>query len=111
MKKNILQNLEIVIMTRDRPEKLSRMIDSILHFKNEIGNLWISNNSTTKDTEELLKNKYPLIKSVHRTDISAWEHYQIIANEIYLPFSMILHDDDYVLNSISSVINSPLSQA
>lgn len=100
----MLENTEIIIMTRNRPEMVSRMIDSILPIKNKIGSLWISDNSTTKQTYDLLKNKYPSLTSIKREDISVWEHYQNIVSEITLPFCIILHDDDYILDSMSSAI-------
>jgi hypothetical protein len=109
--------LQIVILSRDRPIYIKEAIDSIVSQTDvKISyELIISDNSEKEDVNDLFDKYYSKktqIKYLRRRPIlSSFEHFHKVINEFNAKYSMIFHDDDilhpeYLKNVTPYLINN-----
>jgi hypothetical protein len=101
--------IEIVILSRDRPKFLMQMIDSLLPELLHINKLWISDNSVNNDVRDMIQLKYPELDCVARNNLGSFEHIEKVISEVQLSYCMILHDDDYMLPGFMQKIRAALN--
>jgi hypothetical protein len=105
-----LTELEVVVLTRDRPALLTEMVASLLPMVGVAGKVWVSDNSVGADTAALLRNRFPQIATKRRDNLEVERHFAAVIGEIELPYCMILHDDDYMLPAMREVLEQALSK-
>ena len=91
--------VQIVILSRDRPEYLKETINSVLNQK-LLGievEVVISDNSERSEVEEMIGQNYPdeNLKYIRRVpSVSSLEHFQLVISECKKKYVVLFHDDD-----------------
>jgi GT2 family glycosyltransferase len=86
--------LQIFLLTRDRPHLLQRAIESILIAIPVEAELIVSDNSIGNETECMLRDAQGL-KYVRRTPpLPSDEHFSLVLNESESQYIILFHDDD-----------------
>ena len=109
--------LQIVILSRDRPIYIKEAIESIISQTDvKISyELIISDNSEKEDVSDLFDKYYSKSSQIkylrRRPTLSSFEHFHIVINEFNAKYSMIFHDDDilhpeYLKNVTPHIINN-----
>ena len=89
--------LEIVLLSRNRPNMAFVAIDSILSQADLKFSFWVSDNSSTPEVSKLLSDCYPGIQlKVRGGYLSQFEHMKMVFLETSSPFVVLMHDDDAV---------------
>jgi hypothetical protein len=104
-----LQELEIVVLTRNRHEMIGVMLASLRPVTKYVGKIWVSDNSTDKKTFNFITANYPEFGIIERNNLDVWEHVYTIAHEISKPYCMLLHDDDVMLPGMAGIIESAMA--
>jgi hypothetical protein len=95
-----LGDLQVYILSRDRPNFLKEAIDSVLNQENSIDiELIISDNSEGEDVRNMIVKNYDLRKFKYfKIDppLSSNDHFQLVVAKLNKEFAILLHDDDIV---------------
>ncbi|MFC3531892.1 glycosyltransferase family 2 protein [Vogesella facilis] len=92
------KEIEIHVLSCNRPEYISLTIDSVLRQSYSSFDLYISDNSSTDDVGDLIKTSYPDVKYVRRTpQLAALDHFKIILQNIEAEYFVLFHDDDIMM--------------
>lgn len=92
-----MKNVQVFIMTYNRPDRVTFAIDSVLSQSFSDFDLIVSDNSTNDLTKELINKKYlkPNFKYIKRNpSVGGIEHLNLILSEVNSNYFMIFHDDD-----------------
>lgn len=91
-------DLEIVVLSCNRPSYLLECIESILRQDmSKIGKLIISDNSSNLKVETLVARQWPFLEFRRYPHIPADKHFQDAIRLSSLPYLMLFHDDDILL--------------
>ena len=93
------ENIQLYILSRDRPNFLKKAIDSALNQNPSSINfeIIVSDNSESDDVSKLIARCYTTkeLNYIRRDPpISAIEHFKIVASELNSKYSVLFHDDD-----------------
>ena len=93
------ENIQLYILSRDRPNFLKKAIDSALNQNPSPINfeIIVSDNSESDNISKLIARYYTAkeLKYIRRDPpISAIEHFKIIVSELNSKYSVLFHDDD-----------------
>ena len=91
--------IQIIILSRDRPDYLKETIQSVLNQKisREKIEIIISDNSDKNDVKGMISQNYPNsnLKYIRRNpSVSLMKHFQLIISECEGEYTVIFHDDD-----------------
>ena len=102
--------LQVFILTRDRPRFLKKAVESLLINKPPEVELIISDNSVGSETENTLGNVRDYIYIRRSSRLAPIEHIDLVIEECSSPYVIIFHDDDMVgpqyLKSMLGVIKN-----
>ena len=93
------ENIQLYILSRDRPNFLKKAIDSALNQNPSPVNfeIIVSDNSESDNISKLIARCYTAkeLKYIRRDPpISAIEHFKIVVSELNSKYSVLFHDDD-----------------
>lgn len=93
------ENIQIYILSRDRPDFLKEAIDSALNqnYPSTEFEIIISDNSESDSVEKMIIQSYPEkeFKYVRRRpSLSSEEHFQLVVSELNSRYAVLFHDDD-----------------
>lgn len=114
--KDHFSNLEIFILTYNRPETLVKAVDSVKRQSNRNFKLIVSDNSINLNiVKDIFKNDLE-VEVRQRGDMSPLEHIQLCFNEASADLVCLFHDDDemmpdYVEKILSEFHKKPQLQA
>lgn len=101
--------MQIYIMTYNRPGSVINAIESVRKQSFTDFTLIVSDNSTNRLTEELIKSTYHNLDFVYikrEPSLDGIDHLNLILSEITSEFFVIFHDDDVMyINMIESLYN------
>lgn len=101
--------MQIYIMTYNRPECVINAIESVRKQSFTNFTLIVSDNSTNKLTEELIRKTYLFPDFVYikrEPSVGGIEHLNLILSEVTSEYFMIFHDDDVMhVNMVESLYN------
>ncbi len=109
------EDIQIYILSRDRPNFLREAIDSALKQNNSLikFEIIISDNSENDDVCKMIDKDYTQknLKYIRRSPpLSALAHYQLIASELSAKYTVLFHDDDILhpdyVRLMSSFLNN-----
>lgn len=90
--------LTVVVLSHNRHQFIKECLDSILSQDYKNFKLFISENSTNDDVYNLLQANYPNIEIRRRQGpLSSANHYQTVLSELDSEFTMLFHDDDFLI--------------
>jgi hypothetical protein len=104
-------NLQLYILSRDRPDFLRETIYSALaQDANGIEvELIVSDNSLTNDVQKMLFAEFPQVTNIRRIPtLSSPDHFRCVINESKAEFLVIFHDDDILLPNYLRIMTSVL---
>ena len=92
-------NIQVYVLSRDRPKYLEEALISIIKNKKYTEfSIVVSDNSINNDVEELIKEKYKSIKYLRRVPaLSALDHFRVVLDEASEEYLVIFHDDDMMM--------------
>lgn len=103
------EDLEIFVITRNRPEFIKRAIESVLEQTVKGCPIVVLDNSTDDKTQQMLVQNYPNIKYIHTTQIPL-ANLKMLQKISSKTFFLLLHDDDLISNNyvsnLLSIINN-----
>jgi cellulose synthase/poly-beta-1,6-N-acetylglucosamine synthase-like glycosyltransferase len=107
--------LQIIILSRDRPEYLKQAIDSVLNQNKGLVEfeLVVSDNSEKKEVRKMISENYESgnFKLITRKPVlSSRKHLRMVISELSSEYAVLFHDDDvmhpdYVKNMSSFLVN------
>jgi len=92
-----MEKIQIVVLSRDRPEYLKEAIDSILMQTQNTFELIVSDNSEGGEVLHMLSKNYRAgdFNIIRRNPpLSSKEHFQAIISELTAEYAVLFHDDD-----------------
>jgi hypothetical protein len=109
MKENI--QIQIYILSRDRPNLLREAIDSALKQNHSLikFEIIISDNSENDDVYKMVNRNYTQknIKYIRRSPpLPAKEHFQLVVSELDAKYTVLFHDDDILHPDYVRVMSS-----
>lgn len=105
-----MSSLTIVLMTRNRPVLVEKAIESILNQTEKNFRFVISDNSTNRETKDLINNKFPTLEYVSRyPGVSASEHFKLARELGKSKYLVMFHDDDILENRYVEIILNTFS--
>jgi hypothetical protein len=104
-----LSDLEIVVLSHNRPKMLRKMANSLLQFKDNGAYVWISDNSSSTTVADFFQDGNIPVPLKRNSTKTAGEHYVAVCSELSRPYCMVVHDDDYFLGSAHHIVRVHLS--
>jgi len=100
--------LELVILTRNRPDYFKKILDSILvqSHKKKNFNILISDNSSNNETFKIYSSyrKYDNLSYIKRNNLSSHNHFSQVIDNLTGQYSILLHDDDIMKENFISEV-------
>jgi len=91
----IKAKLEVVLLTRDRPELAKVCISAIIPQLTEDVHFWISDNSVYSDSTDHIAKEFSNIPLLRRGgSLSQFEHMSLVFSEVSATHAVLMHDDD-----------------
>jgi glycosyltransferase involved in cell wall biosynthesis len=106
-----MKKIQVVILSRDRPQYLKQAIDSILAQTQNIFELTVSDNSEKEEVSWMISQNYKNsdFKLIRRSPpVSSKEHFQTVISELTAEYSILFHDDDIMHPNYIEVMGSNL---
>ena len=99
LSKNLLEKIQVYILSRDRPDFLKECIDSVLKQVDVVTefDLIISDNSVGNKVSEMILENYSKKRfQIHkdRSSVIFKEHFDFIVSNLNSKYAVLLHDDD-----------------
>jgi glycosyltransferase involved in cell wall biosynthesis len=107
-----LKEIDIFVLTYNRPRLVLRAIDSIFSQRSQNFNLTISDNSPNDETEKAIKKYDPSrFTYVHRKpSLAPLEHFNAVLDEVKSKYFMMFHDDDEMHADLTNVLYRELEE-
>ena len=89
-------NLTVVLLCHDRPNSAIEAVRSILRQTDSNFNFLVSDNSSSKDLQEILEADFPSVETIFWNSgyVSFFDHFNEIALRIKTKYIVMFHDDD-----------------
>ncbi|MCX2494155.1 glycosyltransferase family 2 protein [Pedobacter sp. PF22-3] len=104
--------LQIFISSYNRPDLITKSIDSILNQEGVNFEIIVSDNSTDDKTEKIINSNYNnSVRYIKRTpSVDVISHLNLILNDVKSEYFMIFHDDDIMLSGMLKHLFSELKR-
>ena len=87
--------LTVVLLSHNRPMFATAAIESILDQSEKKFKFWVSDNSSNKELQEIVKDRFPEIEyKSWFPGVSVGEHFKKVLSSISTPYFVMFHDDD-----------------
>ena len=105
--------VQIYILSRDRPKFLREAIDSILNQNQSLMKfeIVVSDNSKSGDVSKMISKHYSTknFKYIKRGGmLSSREHFRLVVSELNSKYAVLFHDDDVLFPNYIKIMSSSL---
>jgi glycosyltransferase involved in cell wall biosynthesis len=88
-------DIQIFIITRNRPEMLKQALNSVLNQHASGSPIYVLDNSTNDKTQKVTRD-YPIERYIKTDPLLPFANFLMAQSLMTKPYSMILHDDDLI---------------
>ena len=92
-------SLQIILLSRDRPNYLREALRSALSQSGERIEVIVSDNSESEDVSSMLAIEFPTVRCIRRKPtLSSFEHFHAVIDSATADLLVMFHDDDVMLD-------------
>jgi len=105
----VSSSLQIILLSRDRPNYLREALQSVLSQSGERIEVIVSDNSDSEDVSRMLATEFPTVRCIRRKPtLSAFEHFRAVIDTATADLLVMFHDDDVMTGGYVHTLRSHL---